>query len=164
MPCYQWNRCVVVKKDHPLAQCKRLTLAMLATYPLITYVYGFTGRYKVDEAFASAQLQSNIILTAVDADVIKTYVRLGLGVGIIARMAFEQDQDNDLVALDASELFGTSVTHIALLKDRFLREYIYRFIALFAPHLNEKVVKQAMLCADIKERKIMFRDFVIPAY
>ena len=164
MPCYQWNRCVVVKKDHPLAECKQLTLAGLAAYPLITYVYGYTGRYKVDEAFVAAELQSNIILTAVDADVIKTYVRLGLGVGIIANMAFDASEDKDLVALNASDLFGASVTHIALMKDRFIREYIYRFITLFAPHLTEEVVRRAMLCSDAKERKAMFEDFIIPAY
>lgn len=164
MPCYQWNRCVVVKKDHPLARLPVLGMMDIVKHPIITYVYGYTGRYKLDEAFAASGLEPNIVLTAVDADVIKTYVKLGLGVGIIANMAFDRREDEGLISLDAGHLFGSSITHIALRKDKFIRDYIYKFIEIFAPHLDENVVKRAMACPGVKERKKMFEEFDIPSY
>ena len=106
MPCYKWNRSVIVPKDHPLAKLPELTLPELAEYPLVTYVFGFTGRSKLDEAFQSQGLTPKVVFTAADADVIKTYVRLGLGVGIVASMAFDPKTDTDLVALDARNLGG----------------------------------------------------------
>src|SRR5690606_3990647 len=105
MPCYRWNRCVVVPKDHPLTKLPKLTLEALVEHPIVTYVFGFTGRSKLDEAFSQRGLVPKVVFTAADADVIKTYVRLGLGVGIVAQMAVDQKLDTDLVALDASELF-----------------------------------------------------------
>ncbi len=112
MPCYRWNRCVVVPKGHPLTTIPKLTLQALAEYPIVTYVFGFTGRSKLDEAFSLVELEPKVIFTAADADVIKTYVRLGLGVGIVAGMAVDEVQDQDLVALDASHLFESSITKI----------------------------------------------------
>ncbi|MDX1496390.1 MAG: HTH-type transcriptional regulator CysB, partial [Salinisphaeraceae bacterium] len=112
LPCYHWNRCILVKPDHPLAQLKRLTLKAIAQYPIITYTFGFTGRSILDKAFKAQGLHPEVVLTAVDADVIKTYVRLELGIGIIANMAYDETLDKDLVALRADHLFEPSTTHI----------------------------------------------------
>jgi LysR family cys regulon transcriptional activator len=144
MPCYRWNRCIVVPKDHPLAAEPELTLAKLAEYSLVTYVFGFTGRSRLDEAFKSASLTPKVVFTAADADVIKTYVRLGLGVGIIASMAYDPKVDTDLVVLDASKLFDSSITHIGFRKGTFLRGYMYDFIQRFAPHLTREVVDEVV--------------------
>jgi LysR family cys regulon transcriptional activator len=144
MPCYRWNRCIVVPKDHPLAAEPELTLSKLAEYSLVTYVFGFTGRSRLDEAFKSASLTPKVVFTAADADVIKTYVRLGLGVGIIASMAYDPKVDTDLVVIDASKLFDSSITHIGFRKGTFLRGYMYDFIQRFAPHLTRDVVDQVV--------------------
>ena len=164
LPCYQWNRCIIVKHEHPLAQQQKLSLEKISEYPIITYVSGFTGRHKVDEAFSMKQLNPNIVLTAVDADVIKTYVRLGLGIGIIASMAFNPEQDKDLALFDAEQLFGRSISQIAIKKDAYIRTPIYRFITMFAPHLTEQVVRKALECKDLKSRRHIFADFSIPVY
>jgi len=163
MPCYQWNRCLIVKKGHPLVN-QAVTLENLVEYPIITYVSGITGRQKIDDAFAERQLTPNIVLTAVDADVIKTYVRLGLGIGIIASMAFSPEQDQDLVPLDAEQLFGLSTSLIAFRKDRYLRSAIYRFIEMFAPHLSEPVINRIRETGDTKARQKQLSDFAIPRY
>ena len=164
LPCYQWNRCIIVKRGHPLAQQKPLTLEQIARHAIITYDSGFTGRHKVDEAFARAGLTPNIVLTAVDSDVIKTYAGLGLGVGIIASMAFNAEQDKNLLALDAEHLFGRSISQIAVKKDAYLPSTIYRFIELLAPHLTEQIIKQAAACQDLRTRKQMLSDLPIPMY
>jgi LysR family transcriptional regulator, cys regulon transcriptional activator len=140
MPCYSWNRCVVVPPRHPLVGIQKLTIEELAKYPIVTYVKGLTGRGQMDKAFEQAGLEPNLVFTATDADVIKTYVRLGLGVGVIARMAYVPEQDKDLVKLDASHLFQPSVTKIAFRRGMFLRGYMYRFMELFAPHLKRDTV------------------------
>src|SRR5690625_2551977 len=121
LPCYRWNRCIVVPKGHPLTQLSELTLEDVAEHPLVTYVFGFTGRSKLDEAFISRGLAPRVVFTAADADVIKTYVRLGLGIGIIASMAYDETLDTDLLALDASHLFESSVTRIGFRRGTFLR-------------------------------------------
>jgi len=144
MPCYRWNRSVVVPKDHPLAQVSKLTLQDIAAHPIVTYVFGFTGRSKLDDAFKAQGLDPKVVFTAVDSDVIKAYVRLNLGVGIIASMAYDQQVDTDLVALDASHLFEPSTTQLGFRKGTFLRGYMYKFINLFAPHLTPDVVKAVM--------------------
>lgn len=164
MPCYQWNRCIIVKRDHPLTKISALSLAEIARYPIITYVSGFTGRHKVDEAFSLQGLSPDIVLAAVDADVIKTYVRLGLGIGIIANMALSVEQDKDLVAMDCAQLFGSSVSQIAIKKDTYIRKSIYRFVEMFAPHLTENIVKLAAVSPDAKSRQELFVDFSIPVY
>lgn len=143
MPCYRWNRCIVVPKNHPLCQVSQLTLEDVARHPIVTYVFGFTGRSKLDEAFIEKGLAPKVVFTAADADVIKTYVRLGLGIGIIAQMAHDEELDSDLVALDASHLFKPSVTKIGFRRGTFLRGYMYEFIELFAPHLSRDIVTEA---------------------
>ncbi len=143
MPCYRWNRSIVVPKNHPLAQISHLTLEDVAKYPLVTYVFGFTGRSKLDEAFLNRGLAPRVVFTAADADVIKTYVKLGLGVGIIASMAFNPETDTDLIALDASHLFESSVTKIGFRRGTFLRGFMYDFIQKFAPHLTRDLVNEA---------------------
>lgn len=162
MPCYRWNRSVVVPKDHPLAQLPKLTLKDVAQYPIVTYVFGFTGRSKLDDAFQREGLDPKVVFTAVDSDVIKTYVRLGLGVGIIATMAYEADFDDDLVALDASHLFESSTTKIGFRKGTFLRGYMYDFIERFAPHLTPEVVRQVQAASNRAEIDEIFKDQELP--
>lgn len=146
LPCYLWNRSVVVKPDHPLAsfvqQNRKLTVEELGKYDLITYTFGFTGRSDLDHAFNKVGILPNIVFTATDADVIKTYVRLGLGVGIMAAMAYTE-QDDDLMAIDASHLFQSSMTQIAFKRGSFLRNYMYDFISYFSPHLTKMKVEEA---------------------
>ena len=143
-PCYTWNHVVVVPAGHPLAATTRPTLQDLARYPIVTYEVIFTGRPHIDEAFARAHVQPDIVLTALDSDVIKTYVREGLGIGIIAAMAFDARTDNDLVALDAAHLFASNVTRLAIRRGVELRSYCYDFIELFAPTLTRATISQAL--------------------
>lgn len=164
MPCYRWNRCILVPKDHPLAQLSELTLEDVAAHPIVTYVFGFTGRSKLDDAFMARGLVPRVVFTATDADVIKTYVRLGLGIGIIAAMAHDQAIDNDLVALDASHLFASSVTQIGCRRDTFLRGYMYQFIENFAPHLSQDLVADAFGCQNKAELADLFSDLELPVY
>jgi LysR family cys regulon transcriptional activator len=164
LPCYQWNRCVLVPAGHPLAAAGTLTLAEVAKYPLITYTFGFTGRSQLDRAFEQAGLHPRLALTAVDADVIKTYVRLELGVGILAGMAYDPVVDADLVPLDASHLFEASTTKVCLRRDMFLRNFIYDFIRLFAPHLTRDVIDHAMELREKKDIDAMFRDIQLPTH
>lgn len=164
MPCYRWNRCVIVPKGHPLTQLPELTLEALASQPLVTYVFGFTGRSKLDEAFSKQGLEPRVVFTAADADVIKTYVRLGLGVGIVARMAIDDELDTDLVVLDASNLFESSVTRIGLRRGTFLRGYMFDFMEQFAPHLTRDRVLEAMECRNRAEVDELFSDIELPVY
>lgn len=163
MPCYIWNRAVIVPKNHPLTQVSTLTLEDLARQPLVTYTFGFTGRSKLDDAFLNNGLSPKVVFTAADADVIKTYVRLGLGVGIVAKMACTGD-DTDLVALDASHLFEPSVTKIGFRKGTFLRGYMYDFIELFAPHLTKAVVDEAVERHTRSELDELFSHIELPTY
>ena len=119
MPCYKWNRCIIVPKNHPLSDISNVSLTDIAKYSIITYVFGFTGRSKLDDAFHSQGLTPKVVFTAADADVIKTYVRLGLGIGIVAQMAYDEKIDTDLVSIDASHLFSPSVTKIGFLRGTF---------------------------------------------
>jgi len=144
LPCYQWEHVVVVPPDHPLLQSKNLTLEEIASNPLITYDAAFTGRSKIDHAFGLRQLKPDIVLEAIDADVIKTYVELGMGVGIIAGIAFDAERDRGLRALPAGHLFGTNVSRVALKQGAYLRGYVYTFIELLAPTLNRKLIAQVM--------------------
>ncbi|NRP35987.1 HTH-type transcriptional regulator CysB [Marinobacterium sp. xm-d-579] len=163
MPCYSWNRSVVVPKDHPLAQGGELTLEKLASYPIVTYTFGFTGRGKLDEAFKEQGLDPKVVFTAVDSDVIKTYVRLGLGVGIIASMAVDQQLDQDLVAIDASHLFEPSITRIGFRRGTFLRGYMFDFIQKFAPHITHDVLEKVQACSGRAEVDELFQDIQIPS-
>lgn len=144
LPCYHWNRCVVVPHDHPLLHEKKLTLEKLASYPLITYDFAFTGGTLVSKTFGEAGLVPNVVLTAIDADVIKTYVSLGLGVGLLANMAFDPERDSNLARIDVSHLFTDSTTYLGVRKDVFLRSYMYGFIELIAPHFNRAAVNAAL--------------------
>jgi len=144
LPCFQWNRCVVAPPGHPLLAEKPLTLEAIARHPVITYDFAFAGRSQINKAFEARGLTPNVVLTAIDSDVIKTYVGLGLGVGIIAKMAFDPEQDRELRALDASHLFESSTTRIGIRRGTYLRGYAYDFIRLFAPHLTREVVDAAM--------------------
>jgi LysR family cys regulon transcriptional activator len=164
MPCYQWSRSVITKKDHVLTQKKALELEDIVKYPIITYVQGFTARYRQDEIFNKHHLQPNIVLSAVDADVIKTYVRLGLGIGIIADMAFNSEQDKDLVALNVEHLFGVSTSQIAIKNGKYIKPYVYPFIEMFAPHLKQELIRQAINCVSLEARKRLFSTVSIPMY
>ena len=144
LPCYQWNRCVVVPHDHPLLLEDKLTLKKLAAYPLITYDFGYTGGSLVSKTFSDAGLLPNVVLTAIDADVIKTYVTLGLGVGLLANMAYDAERDANLVRVDVSHLFPNSTTYLGVRKDAFLRAYMYGFIELIAPQFNQQAVNAAL--------------------
>jgi len=144
LPCYEWRHCVVVPSEHPLLSIAQPTLAQLAEYPIITYDFAFSGRSKIDEAFAAAKIEPNIALTAIDADVIKTYVELGLGIGILAELAFIPERDRYLQKIDTANLFKSNTTHLAIRKNEYLRGYTYDFIELFAPHLARGIVEKAM--------------------
>jgi len=135
-PCYRWNHMVVVPDGHPLLQVKTIGLEHLAAYPLITYDVGFTGRSHIDEAFDNAGLITDIVLTAMDSDVIQKYVSLGLGVGIVAAMAVEHGREKGLRAIDATHLFAENVTRLAVRRGAYLRSYIHDFILRFAPDLR----------------------------
>ncbi|GAB2992286.1 HTH-type transcriptional regulator CysB [Psychrosphaera aestuarii] len=162
LPCYHWNRSIVVQKDHPLAKLKtKIQLDDIAKYSLVTYVFGFTGRSELDKAFAEQGLQPKIVFTATDADVIKTYVRLGVGVGVIATMAMD-DSDTDLVTIDASHIFEASTTKIGFRKGSFLRGYMYDFIERFAPHLTKDRVEKACLLKNQEEVDKMFETITLP--
>lgn len=158
-PCYEWNHVVVVPEGHALLQHEHLSLADLAQFPLITYDVGFTGRGHIDAAFQQAGLTTDIVLTAMDSDVIQQYVALGLGVGIIASMAFENNQstagtttanrNNGLRTLVASHLFAANVTRLAVRRGAYLRAYTLDFMQKFAPSLNREIINNAMNAAKI---------------
>lgn len=141
LPCYQWSHLVVVPRDHALNTQESLTLAALARFPLVTYDATFTGRSRIDRAFERQGLNPNVVLTAIDSDVIKTYVELGLGVGIIAEMAFDPLRDTALAALSATHLFETNTTRLGFRRDLWLRGYDYDFMELLAPQLTRRVVE-----------------------
>jgi Transcriptional regulator len=162
MPCYRWNRSIIVPENHPLAQKQALTLDTLAQYPIVTYVFGFTGRSQLDQAFNAAGYKPRVVFTATDADVIKTYVKLGLGVGIVASMAYDPVQDHDLVALDASHLFEPSTTKIGFRRSTYLRSYMYDFIELFAPHLKQDIVDKAIQTSAKEELEALFKGIELP--
>ncbi|MFC6439969.1 HTH-type transcriptional regulator CysB [Bowmanella sp. JS7-9] len=162
LPCYHWNRSVIVNRDHPLAKKQSISIEDLAQYPLVTYVFGFTGRSELDRAFSAAGLEPKISFTATDADVIKTYVRLGLGIGVIASMAVDEKIDGDLVRIDASHLFDYSTTKIGFRKGTFLRTYMYDFIERFAPHLTKEVVERACMLKNNDDVEAMFKKLTLP--
>ena len=162
MPCYRWNRVLLLPENHPLLDLKRISLADIAQHPIVTYVPGFTGRGKLDEAFNAEDLQPKVVVTAADADVIKTYVRLGVGIGIVASMAYDKHKDTDLVAVDVSHLFAYSTTRIGFRRGAFLRHYMLDFIALFAPHMTPELVASAQNCHSQFEVDHLFDNMTIP--
>jgi len=144
LPCYQWTHCVIAPNGHPVLDGRPLSLVELARWPLITYDSAFTGRSRINKAFERAQLAPNIVLAAIDADVIKTYVSLGLGLGIIAHQAYDAARDTGLTALDAGQLFGSNTTRIGLRRGTHVRRFEYDFIEFFAPQLTRRAVDMAM--------------------
>ena len=139
VPCFEWDFCVITPNDHPLLE-QDLSLHNLSQYPLVTYDYAFTGRSIINKAFSDQSLMTNMALTAMDSDVIKSYVELGLGVGILAKMAYSDERDIHLKARDASHLFASNTTHLGITKGKYMRQYMYAFIQKFAPHLTKDKV------------------------
>jgi LysR family cys regulon transcriptional activator len=156
MPCYRWNRAILLPQSHPLCEESKLSLRQIAEFPIVTYNFGFTGRSKLDEAFKAQGLQPQVVFTAADADVIKTYVRLGLGIGIVAKMAYDPVVDADLVAVDASHLFEASITKIGFRRGTFLRSYMFDFMEMFAPHLTRDLVQAVTATASNAEAEELF--------
>jgi len=145
LPCYRWTHSVIVPLGHPLlAHSAPITLEQLSAFPIITYEVGYTGRSHLDQAFAAAGLHPEVVLTAMDADVIKTYVELGMGVGIVASVALDEERDHRLGILDAGHLFAYNVTRLGLRKGAWLRGYVYSFMELFAPTLTRDAVQTAL--------------------
>lgn len=144
LPCFQWQHLAVMLPDHPLLERKLLTLDDIVQYPLITYDNAFAGRSKINQAFALRNLTPDIVLEAIDADVIKTYVELGLGVGIMADIAFNPERDKHLRAMPVGHLFGTNVTRLALKQGAYLRSYVYTLVELLSPSMNRKLIEQAL--------------------
>ena len=161
LPCYRWHRTVIVPRNHPLADAGRLTFKALAAYPLITYTFSFTGPSSLHEAFARAGMVPNIAITARDADVIETYVRLGLGVGIVAHMAIDEN-DPDLKAIDAGHLFAAHTTWIGFRRGTLLRKYMYEFAQLLAPHLDRRLIERAHRANSPEEVREMFAEVELP--
>ena len=144
LPCFQWEHMVITPTDHPLLKLKSIPLEDIAAYPLITYDAAFAGRNKIDQAFARRALKPDVVLEAIDADVIKTYVELGMGIGIIAGLAYNATRDVNLKAIPAGHLFGMNLSRVALKEGAYLRSYVFTFIELLAPSLTRKMVENAL--------------------
>ncbi|UDF33934.1 UNVERIFIED_ORG: CysB family HTH-type transcriptional regulator [Shinella sp. XGS7] len=145
LPCYDWQHVLVAPADHPLAQVERISLEQLAEQPLVSYHPSFTGRTRIDRAFAARQLKPNIVLEAIDSDVIKTYVKLGMGVGIVAEMAVREDPPGgELVSRPLGHLFGQNVARIAFKRGAYLRNYVYAFASLLSDRLDKGLLERAM--------------------
>ena len=144
LPCFQWEHMVITPTDHPLLKLKSITLEDIAAYPLITYDAAFAGRNKIDQAFARRALKPDVVLEAIDADVIKTYVELGMGIGIIAGLAYNATRDVNLKAIPAGHMFGMNLSRVALKEGAYLRSYVFTFIELLAPSLTRKMVENAL--------------------
>lgn len=162
LPCYHWNRSIIAPPDHPLGQLDQVSVTDLGQYPIVTYVHGFTGRSELDKAFSEAGIKPNVVFTATDADVIKTYVRMGLGVGVVASMAIDPSADSDLLAIPAGHLFQPSTTKIGFRKGTFLRSYMYDFLEGFAPHLTRTQVDEAMSKKSQEEIDTLFKHTELP--
>ncbi len=161
MPCYRWHRTAIVMRDHPLADGGRLTFKVLAEYPLVTYTFSFAGPSSLHEAFAKAGYTPNVAITARDSDVIKTYVRLGLGVGLVAHMAVDP-AEKDLVAVDASHLLAGHTTWIGFRRGTLLRKYMFEFAQLLAPHLDRRLVERAHRLTSAEDVAELFKDTDLP--
>ena len=162
LPCYSWDRIVLVPNGHPLTASKDLNLRVLAGYALVTYVFGATGESSLKKAFAQQGLEPNVVFTARDADIIKTYVRMGMGVGIVAPMAYECQDQKDLTALSAAGLFPRVTTWLGFRRDSVLRRYMVDFIALFAPHLTPQLTRKAAQLTTQAEVDALFDEAQLP--
>ena len=163
LPCYTWEHVLIVTPDHPLAQLKssaarKLSLETLAQYPLVTYERAFSGRSAIDQVFQENGIQPDIVLEAIDADVIKTYVELGMGVGIIAGVAYDPRRDRGLVGIPVGRLFGRHTTRIAVKAGSFLRDYIYTLIELLSPELTRESIREAVEAAANREPTAVVAD------
>ncbi|MDQ7975065.1 MAG: LysR substrate-binding domain-containing protein, partial [Rhodocyclaceae bacterium] len=143
-PCYEWQHVLVLPKDHPLAAKERVSLDDLAHEPIITYHPSFTGRTRIDHAFAQKKLTPRIALEAIDSDVIKTYVRLGLGVGIVAEMAVRDDSNADLVVRPMGHLFGQNIARVAFKRSAYLRNFVFKFAELLSDRLDRNLIAKAL--------------------
>ena len=163
LPCYHWNRIVLVPKSHPLAAEKgKLDLAALAEFPLVTYVFSLTGESSFKNAFSEKDLEPDVVFTARDADIIKTYVRMGMGIGVVAGMSYECQDEEDLVALSAEDLFPRCTTWLGFRRDSVLRGYMVDFIALFAPHLTPELTRRAAVLENQAEVDALFAKAALP--
>src|SRR3984957_4532482 len=163
LPVYRWFRQIIVLRHHPLTKLDRVTLKDLAQYPLVTYVFSFTGTSSLQTIFARENLVPKVALTARDSDVIKTYVRLGLGVGIVADVAIDPTQDSDLAIIDASHLLPIHTTWIGFRRGNLLRNFVYDFIQLFGPHLTRRLVDRAIEARDLDGQAELFRNISLPS-
>lgn len=162
LPCFRWDRIILVPNGHPLTTVKQLSLSVLAGYPLVTYVFGTTGESSLKKAFAEQGLEPNVVFTARDADIIKTYVRMGMGVGIVAPMAYECQDQKDLTALSAEGLFPRVTTWLGFRRDSVLRRYMVDFVSLFAPHLTPPVTRKAAQLATQAEVDALVDEESLP--
>jgi LysR family cys regulon transcriptional activator len=162
LPWYRWHRRIIVPRDHPLADVQKPTLQQLVEFPIVTYVFSFTGPASLHETFSRVGLRADVALTARDADVIKTYVRVGLGVGIVAGVAIDARDDADLVSIDASHLFPVHTTWIGFARGVLLRSYMYDFMQLLAPHLARSLVDGAVACDTQEEVDALFAGVELP--
>lgn len=162
LPCYYWNRSILVPKDHPLSLLDKVSIENLSSFKLVTYSFGFTGKSELDDAFNKAGLTPNINFTATDADVIKTYVKKGLGVGVIATMAIQTCDYDDFCIIDAAHLFKASLTSVGFRKNTYLREYMLDFVLRFAPHLSRKLIQQAIQSNYSAEVKTLLSQVDLP--
>jgi len=164
LPVYRWHRQVIVPKHHPLARPGngKLTLAQLAEFPLVTYVFSFSGPSSLETVFAREGLKARVALTARDSDVIKTYVRLGMGVGIVASVAFDPREDSDLVMVDASHLFPIHTTWVGFRRGTLLRNFAYEFLQLFGSHLTRRLVDRAIEARDADSKLSLFSKISLP--
>jgi LysR family cys regulon transcriptional activator len=144
MPCYEWQHVLVLPKGHPLADKERVSLEDLANEPIITYHPSFTGRTRIDHAFAQKKLTPRIALEAIDSDVIKTYVRLGLGVGIVAEMAVRDDSNSDLVVRPMGHIFGVNIARVAFKRSAYLRNFVFKFAELLSDRLDRNLIAKAL--------------------
>lgn len=143
LPVYKWNRCVIAPIDHPILKKKKITLQDIAQYPIITYDFAFTGRTAINKAFNEQNLNPDIVLTAIDSDIIKTYVEIGLGIGLLASMAYDPKTDSKLGSIDVAHLFEDSVTFVGFRRGQFIREYMYDFLHSFSSNLTREAVNKA---------------------
>lgn len=164
LPCYRWCRRLVVPRGHPLAAIARPTIKQLAAYPIVTYVFSLSGPSSLKDTFARAGIEPEVALTARDADVIKTYVRLGLGVGIVAAMAIDLQGDSDLVSIDATHLFPVHTTWLGFRRGAFLRRYMFDFMREVAPHLERALVSKATQAEDQAASDAFFADVELPFF
>ena len=164
IPAYKWNRYIEVPKGHSLTKKSEITLADLAAFPILTYMLGLTGRSKLDRTFHAANLEPNVVFTATDSDVIKTYVRLGFGVGIIAEMAKGSEHDDELDCIDASHLFPDSIIKIGFRHSRHIAAYQYEFLHMMTPYLELETIKALVHTKALNDREKILQAYPIPNY